>query len=60
MISDRDPMCPYPSNVVTFFPDRENCSIYYECYDGKKYVFTCSPTTFWNQKAKTCDYKCGK
>lgn len=57
--SGRDPLCPYPSYVTTFFPHEKNCHQYYECYAGYKYKMSCFYTLFWNQTATTCDYLCG-
>ncbi|KAJ8970741.1 hypothetical protein NQ317_007997, partial [Molorchus minor] len=36
-----DPLCPYPSDVLTFYENPSDCSQYYECYEGKKYLITC-------------------
>ncbi|XP_060518419.1 mucin-2-like [Cylas formicarius] len=51
-----DPLCPYPSHNVTFYPNPNNCSQYYECYEGNKYLMDCPPDLYWNTVSDNCDY----
>ncbi|KAJ8925009.1 hypothetical protein NQ315_001174 [Exocentrus adspersus] len=51
-----DPLCPWPSGNLTFFPDPTNCSRYYECYEGNKYLMSCPSNLYWNELASVCDY----
>ncbi|KAJ8954026.1 hypothetical protein NQ318_004319 [Aromia moschata] len=51
-----DPICPYPSEVIIFYPNPANCSTYWECYEGNKYLMSCPDGLLWNDLARTCDY----
>lgn len=56
----RDPICPYPSEIITYFPFPGDCTKYIECFQGTRYNMSCPPDLFWNQYASTCDYYCSK
>lgn len=51
-----DPICPYPSDELTFVVHPTNCSLYYECYQGLKYLMSCPGNLVFNIDAKYCDY----
>ncbi|KAG5869716.1 hypothetical protein JTB14_023901 [Gonioctena quinquepunctata] len=51
-----DPMCPYPAERVTFYPDPSNCSLYFECVDGNKEVKECPDGLYWSQRMLACDF----
>ncbi|KAJ8970585.1 hypothetical protein NQ314_001118 [Rhamnusium bicolor] len=51
-----DPLCPYPSDDLTFFPDPNDCSQYYQCYQGNKQLMRCPANFFWNFDYGYCDY----
>lgn len=55
-----DSFCPFPSDVMTFYPHDKDCHKFYECYGGHKYELDCPSNLYWNQTATTCDYQCGK
>ncbi|KAJ8970581.1 hypothetical protein NQ314_001105 [Rhamnusium bicolor] len=51
-----DPLCPYPSHDLVFFPDPTDCTKYLECYDGKRYRMSCPASLYWNDVSNYCDY----
>lgn len=52
-----DPICPYPSSEMTYVVHPYNCSLYYECYQGIKYLMACPSPLVFNIDAKYCDYQ---
>ncbi|KAJ8970742.1 hypothetical protein NQ317_007998 [Molorchus minor] len=52
-----DPLCPYPSETITYYSYPANCSQFWECFEGNKYLMTCSGDLVWNEEASVCDYK---
>ncbi|KAJ3664242.1 hypothetical protein Zmor_008426 [Zophobas morio] len=50
-----DPFCPYPSDHVTRYPYYGNCSVYWECYEGSKYVMECPEGLEFNAPLQQCD-----
>ncbi|KAJ8970584.1 hypothetical protein NQ314_001117 [Rhamnusium bicolor] len=51
-----DPMCPFPSEIITFYPYPLNCTQYWECFEGKKYLMDCPVNLYWNIDYNYCDY----
>ncbi|KAJ8924986.1 hypothetical protein NQ315_001151 [Exocentrus adspersus] len=51
-----DPLCPYPSEELTYLAYPTNCSLYYECFQGRKYLLSCPPELVFNLEKKYCDY----
>ncbi|XP_072386334.1 peritrophin-1-like [Diabrotica undecimpunctata] len=51
-----DPHCPYPSDVITYDYVPGNCSQYYECDHGLRYLETCPSNRLWNHIKNYCDF----
>ncbi|KAJ8970586.1 hypothetical protein NQ314_001119 [Rhamnusium bicolor] len=50
-----DPLCPYPSEDIIFYPNPDDCSQYYECFEGSKRLMSCPANYFWNTDTGYCD-----
>ncbi|XP_063917534.1 probable chitinase 10 [Zophobas morio] len=50
-----DPFCPYPSYEVTRYPYYGDCSLYWECFEGTKYVMECPEGLEFNAPLQQCD-----
>lgn len=50
-----DPQCPWPSEDVVFIPYTGDCTKYYECFEGRKYEYTCPDDLWWHQAILVCD-----
>lgn len=51
-----DPMCPFPSDELVYFPYPSDCSKYWECFQGHKYLMQCPNNLLWNQDKNYCDF----
>ncbi|KAJ8970743.1 hypothetical protein NQ317_007999 [Molorchus minor] len=52
-----DPLCPFPSKTTTYFANPNDCSQFYECYEGRKFTMYCNENLLWNQDKLQCDYQ---
>ena len=51
------PICPDPDpGYPVFFPDDDDCAVFYECNNGQAYTRRCPDILLWNQNLQTCDY----
>ncbi|KAJ8954027.1 hypothetical protein NQ318_004320 [Aromia moschata] len=55
--NELDPLCPYPSEVLTFYPNPDDCTSFYQCYQGKKGTLKCPSNLYWNIDYNVCDYQ---
>ena len=51
-----DPLCPYTSNDITYFPYPGDCTKFWECFAGVKYEMACPAGLWWHQEISQCDY----
>jgi len=51
-----DPHCPYPSDAITYDYYPGNCSLFYECDHGQRYLMQCPPNRLWNHIKNYCDF----
>ncbi|XP_050508475.1 peritrophin-1-like isoform X1 [Diabrotica virgifera virgifera] len=51
-----DPNCPYPSDIITYDYVPGNCSEYYECDHGLRYLEKCPANRLWNHIKNYCDF----
>lgn len=49
-----DPDCP--NEGIIFLPNPKECTQYFECVEGNKYLFTCPPNLHFNPAIDACDY----
>lgn len=54
-VCDDRPECPRTS-CRCLFPSRMDCSLYYQCMNGKPFQYRCSPGLLFNSETLTCDY----
>ncbi|XP_063917648.1 protein obstructor-E-like isoform X1 [Zophobas morio] len=51
-----DPFCPYPyPDHATKYRYYGNCSVYWECYYGAKYIMECPEGLEFNEPLQQCD-----
>jgi hypothetical protein len=50
-----DPFCPFPSDHTTRYPYYGDCSKYWECFEGTKYVMDCPEGLEFNAPLQQCD-----
>jgi valyl-tRNA synthetase len=50
-----DPTCPYPSEETTTYPYYGNCSLYWVCYEGSKFLMECPEGQEFSTTEEKCD-----
>ncbi|XP_047111954.1 uncharacterized protein LOC124788720 [Schistocerca piceifrons] len=60
VLSDATPDCPQPSPGeifnVTFYPNEEDCTLYWECDNGLLRNGSCPNGLIWNNDLQACDW----
>ncbi|VDI12038.1 Hypothetical predicted protein [Mytilus galloprovincialis] len=54
--SDCIPDCKDDPQSEAYFPDKNDCTKFYQCSNGKLVFQTCSSTTYWSPSKCTCDH----
>ncbi|XP_071165340.1 uncharacterized protein [Mytilus edulis] len=50
------PNCTDDPQSEAYFPDKNDCTKFYQCSNGKLVFQTCASTTYWSPSECTCDH----